>query len=114
MIPALTCVRLEDAIAEAEKKKASAPKRRKKTKNDPSAALQNGEAGDDAGSPAGGKEPKATQRKCANCGQVGHIKTNKKSVDRKCRSCKLPMNRVVVSGFMAATGMTDLATGWRD
>jgi len=27
---------------------------------------------------ATGKQQQATQRKCANCGQVGHIKTNKK------------------------------------
>ena len=26
----------------------------------------------------GGGKPAGTQRKCANCGQVGHIKTNKK------------------------------------
>jgi transcription initiation factor TFIID subunit 1 len=29
-------------------------------------------------SPAGVTKPAGTQRKCANCGQVGHIKTNKK------------------------------------
>ena len=35
------------------------------------------------GSPAEGggpSKPAGTQRKCANCGQVGHIKTNKKCV----------------------------------
>ncbi|RMZ80878.1 hypothetical protein DV737_g2751, partial [Chaetothyriales sp. CBS 132003] len=73
---------LEQAIAEREARKANAPKRRKKTKNDATAASPDGEAGSpngDAGSPApGGREQKATQRKCANCGQVGHIKTNKK------------------------------------
>ncbi|RMZ83294.1 hypothetical protein DV738_g1346, partial [Chaetothyriales sp. CBS 135597] len=74
---------LEQAIAEREARKASAPKRRKKTKNDATAGSpEGGEAASpngDAGSPApGGREQKATQRKCANCGQVGHIKTNKK------------------------------------
>lgn len=29
---------------------------------------------------SGGGKPAGTQRKCANCGQVGHIKTNKKCV----------------------------------
>ena len=33
-----------------------------------------------AGSSVGGK-PSGTQRRCANCGQVGHIKTNKKYVE---------------------------------
>jgi ribosomal protein L37E len=28
--------------------------------------------------PVPGKQQQGTQRKCANCGQVGHIKTNKK------------------------------------
>jgi transcription initiation factor TFIID subunit 1 len=32
----------------------------------------------DAGSPGADKIPTGTTRKCANCGQVGHIKTNKK------------------------------------
>jgi hypothetical protein len=32
-------------------------------------------------SPADGVKAAGTQRKCANCGQVGHIKTNKKCVD---------------------------------
>lgn len=31
----------------------------------------------DGGTPGAGKTG-GTQRKCANCGQVGHIKTNKK------------------------------------
>lgn len=30
--------------------------------------------------PSGGSKPTGTQRRCANCGQVGHIKTNKKYV----------------------------------
>ncbi|KAI9712271.1 MAG: hypothetical protein M1820_001484 [Bogoriella megaspora] len=44
-----------------------------------------GDAGSDAGSAAeGGSKPTGTQRKCANCGQIGHIKTNK-----KCDTCHL-------------------------
>lgn len=35
-------------------------------------------AGATSGAAAGGNKPVGTQRKCANCGQVGHIKTNKK------------------------------------
>jgi ribosomal protein L37E len=31
-----------------------------------------------ASTPAASKQQQGTQRKCANCGQVGHIKTNKK------------------------------------
>jgi transcription initiation factor TFIID subunit 1 len=38
---------------------------------------------------AGKPQPQGTQRKCANCGQVGHIKTNKK-YSRTCPSCKFP------------------------
>jgi hypothetical protein len=38
----------------------------------------------------GGKpQPQGTQRKCANCGQVGHIKTNKK-YGPACPMCKIP------------------------
>jgi hypothetical protein len=45
-----------------------------------------GSPGVDAATPAEGTKGRkntgvATQRKCANCGQVGHIKTNKKYVD---------------------------------
>ena len=114
----LTFYRLEIALAAAEARKANAPKRRKKNKMDATAGSPDGDAGSQSGEAgslaAGGREPKATQRKCANCGQVGHIKTNKKLVDRKCYYCKLPIDRKVVSGFMAASGATNLNTGWRD
>lgn len=30
------------------------------------------------------QQPQGTQRKCANCGQVGHIKTNKKYYCSRC------------------------------
>jgi len=46
---------------------------------------------------AGGKQPQATQRKCANCGQIGHIKTNK-----KCVHCNLPMDSKVTSSLATA------------
>ncbi|DAA78843.1 TPA_exp: Uncharacterized protein A8136_2628 [Trichophyton benhamiae CBS 112371] len=39
-------------------------------------------AGSPAASGSGGPKTGGTQRKCANCGQVGHIKTNKKCVAR--------------------------------
>lgn len=51
----------------------------------------------DGEAPAGGKEVKATQRKCANCGQVGHIKTNK-----KCVHCKLPFDEKCTSSLAVA------------
>lgn len=44
----------------------------------------------DADGGGGGKNAQPTARKCANCGQVGHIKTNKKSV--KCRNCNFPFD----------------------
>ncbi|PYH67518.1 DUF3591 domain-containing protein [Aspergillus vadensis CBS 113365] len=45
---------------------------------------QKGAARASAGdSPADGGKSAGTQRKCANCGQVGHIKTNKKCVCHK-------------------------------
>lgn len=51
------------------------------------------------GSPSGstslaGRQQQGTQRKCANCGQVGHIKTNKKCapsfLSRDVRSVSVP------------------------
>lgn len=55
----------------------------------------------DAPTPGRGKQQQATQRKCANCGMVGHIKTNRKSVttEAKCSHCNLPVGRFVGSGF---------------
>lgn len=35
-----------------------------------------------------GKNKDGTARKCANCGQVGHIKTNRKSVSFRCVFCE--------------------------
>ena len=37
-----------------------------------------GDAGSPGAAPASDKVATGTTRKCANCGQVGHIKTNKK------------------------------------
>ena len=48
-------------------------------------------------SPADGK-PTGTQRKCANCGQVGHIKTNKKLCPLLNGTMK-PEDRVTDSAF---------------
>ena len=39
-----------------------------------------GSTGDSPAEGGGSGKPAGTQRKCANCGQVGHIKTNKKCV----------------------------------
>jgi transcription initiation factor TFIID subunit 1 len=75
--------RLEEALAKLEK---NAARRKQRTKN--KAALATTSPGGTALSPdadggagaggGGGKNTQPTQRKCANCGQVGHIKTNKK------------------------------------
>ena len=40
--------------------------------------LGDGDAGGVGGSSTGVGKPAGTQRRCANCGQIGHIKTNKK------------------------------------
>lgn len=48
-----------------------------------------GAAGNAAGGGGGGRgrNKDGTARKCANCGQVGHIKTNRKSVSFRCPFC---------------------------
>jgi transcription initiation factor TFIID subunit 1, fungi type len=43
------------------------------------------DAGSPSATPAPSDKPVGTTRKCANCGQAGHIKTNKKYCDL-CRS----------------------------
>lgn len=89
----LTIFRLEEALAKLEKN-AARRKQRTKGKNaladatSPGGTVMSPDA--DGGAP-GGKNTQPTQRKCANCGQVGHIKTNKKSV--KCSNCNLPFDR---------------------
>jgi transcription initiation factor TFIID subunit 1 len=57
---------------------------RRKAREQQKELLHNKNANVAAGSPgasgaaSGDKIPTGTTRKCANCGQVGHIKTNKK------------------------------------
>jgi hypothetical protein len=54
------------------------------------ATIEDGDAASPSSTPAPAAEKSAgTTRKCANCGQIGHIKTNKKYCDT-CLSLKLP------------------------
>ncbi|EXJ76223.1 uncharacterized protein A1O5_00731 [Cladophialophora psammophila CBS 110553] len=97
--------RLEEAIAQLEKNKARRQKRNKNKEARQGVTSPGGTAmspdGDGAG--GGGRNTQPTQRKCANCGQVGHIKTNKKSVtNAKCKNCNLPVDRKVGSLLMSA------------
>src|SRR5437667_8039463 len=80
--------RLEEELARLERNK------ERRIARDKQKGLIRGDAGD-AGSPVslnsatpGAQKPVGTQRKCANCGQVGHIKTNKKYVSH----CSYPLN----------------------
>ncbi|KAK5078451.1 hypothetical protein LTR64_003136 [Lithohypha guttulata] len=91
-VDALNRKKLEDELARLENNRKA--KRRKK--NRPSEATIDGDQtgadgnGADPSTPApssGGRNNAGTQRKCANCGQVGHIKTNKKSVNSTCKRC---------------------------
>jgi transcription initiation factor TFIID subunit 1 len=72
----LTISRIKKELERLEKNKARRQAREQQKE------LQNRASNGDAGSPApgapGDKIPGGTTRKCANCGQVGHIKTNKK------------------------------------
>ncbi|OQV08140.1 hypothetical protein CLAIMM_12454 [Cladophialophora immunda] len=78
--------RLEEALAQLEKNKARRQKRNRNkealqaaTSPGGTAMSPDGEgAGGGGGGGGGGRNSQPTQRKCANCGQVGHIKTNKK------------------------------------
>src|SRR2546429_6652699 len=72
--------RIEEELARLERNK------ERRIARDKQKGLIRGDAGD-AGSPGSpgstmpaAQKPVGTQRKCANCGQVGHIKTNKKCV----------------------------------
>lgn len=88
----LITFRLEEALARLEKN-AARRKQRTKGKNafaettSPGGTVMSPDA--DGGAP-GGRNTQPTMRKCANCGQVGHIKTNKKSV--KCSYCEFPLD----------------------
>jgi hypothetical protein len=78
---------LEDELARLEKNKDRRLAREKAKGITAPSPADTAMSPDDA---AGGKQqPQGTQRKCANCGQVGHIKTNKK-YSRTCPSCNFP------------------------
>lgn len=83
-LPALiTYCRIKKELERLEKNKA-----RRQAREQQKELHQKASAGD-AGSPgAGDKVLTGTTRKCANCGQVGHIKTNKK-YDSPCLSSPL-------------------------
>jgi hypothetical protein len=95
----------------------------KRTKNKEAALAGATSPGGTALSPAadgdtsfigGGKNTQPTLRKCANCGQVGHIKTNKKSAEstarpsraqeQMCKHCGNPFLRKVDALMMLAPG----------
>lgn len=60
------------------------------------------------GTPAS-KQTQPTLRKCANCGQVGHIKTNKKSVPENpiCDFCGMSMTSRSFSSASAFQPMSE-------
>ncbi|OTA06796.1 hypothetical protein A9Z42_0075630 [Trichoderma parareesei] len=68
----LANLRIKKELERLEKNKA-----RRQAREQQKELHQKASAGD-AGSPGADKVPTGTTRKCANCGQVGHIKTNKK------------------------------------
>lgn len=83
---------IEDELLRLQKNRERRYQREKAKGGIPAADGSPGSPG--AGSPApgvgGGKagKPASTPRKCANCGQVGHIKTNKKYGDKfLCELC---------------------------
>ena len=91
---------LEEELARLQKNQA---RRMQRDKTKQALATGGGDAGSPDGepaTPAGGRQTQATQRKCANCGQVGHIKTNKKSVLDKCRHCGLSLTQKIGSSLM--------------
>lgn len=96
--------RIREELARLEKAKARR-NQRDKTKAALNAASPGAASPDGEASTPGGRQVQATQRKCANCGQVGHIKTNKKSVTTvplKCRYCLLPFDRKIGGALMEA------------
>ena len=92
---------MEAELARLEKSKQRRHQREKGRKRrapgSPSADAASPDA--DGETSVGGKD-KATTRKCANCGQVGHIKTNK-----KCVHCDLPIDRNLPPSSLAAVPM---------
>lgn len=96
--------RLEAELARLEQTKQKRPRKKKGQAAAADAGSPGAIAG--AGSPdadgndpptpapvSGGRQTQATARKCANCGRVGHIKTNKKSVNSRCKHCGFDMLR---------------------
>ena len=51
-----------------------------------------------------GRNKDGTARKCANCGQVGHIKTNRKSVTFSCIFCNYHESKPRDSEMLAGSG----------
>ena len=78
----LSSFRIKKELERLEKNKARRQAREQQKELHQRAGAGPGPSGGDAGSPQanGGDKvvPTGTSRKCANCGQVGHIKTNKK------------------------------------
>lgn len=106
----LTIPRIEEQIAriESQTTKKRRPRKPKNASsnnaNDAGSPVAGGAGSPDAngdGDPAtpapvsSGRQTQATQRKCANCGRVGHIKTNKKLVNpfSLCKHCGLSLER---------------------
>ena len=81
----LSSFSIEDELARLEKNK-DRSLAREKAKG--ITAADTGMSPDDAST--GKQAPQGTQRKCANCGQVGHIKTNKKYGRPACPNCRIP------------------------
>ena len=83
----ISSLSLEDELARLEKNKDRRLAREKAKGITAPSPADSAMFPDDA---VGGKpQPQGTQRKCANCGQVGHIKTNKK-YSPTCPVCKIP------------------------
>ncbi|RSL52454.1 hypothetical protein CEP54_010927 [Fusarium duplospermum] len=80
----LAGIRIKKELERLEKNKA-----RRQAREQQKELHQKASAGD-AASPSvnGDKIPTGTTRKCANCGQVGHIKTNKKAKSKQARARK--------------------------
>ncbi|EXJ91395.1 hypothetical protein A1O1_04507 [Capronia coronata CBS 617.96] len=100
---------IEEELAKLEKNYARRKHRPKKgaaaAATSPGGTAMSPDADGGGGGGGGGKNTQPTQRKCANCGQVGHIKTNKKSV--KCNNCNLSFTHQVGSMLAQAPSFDD-------
>ena len=100
--------RLEAELARLEQTKQKRPRKKKgqvavADAGSPGAGSPDAD-GNDPSTPvpvSGGRQTQATARKCANCGRVGHIKTNKKSVSSRCKYCGFDMLRKVQDAHLA-------------